>query len=512
MQLIKTIFPKCETENRGLYYRAEGPVQLQSGALSLQAGASIRLDTYFNAFFYSKYVQHTQAERVTVSACFSGRFEAKLICVAPDMNETVLETTELYGENAKTVFAPILLKDLPEGGMLFCAFTALEESAVFSVSYEAEIPQPNDVCVACVICTYRREGYVRANLLRIEQAIWQNGDSSIAQDLDVFVIDNGQTLPPQSSGHLRILPNKNGGGSAGFARGMLEALHCSERYTHVLLMDDDISFEPAVLERTVQLLKVANQGQRPLCIGGQMLIEDEPTMQFEAGSCYVDGRLCPIGRGMELSGLRALLENEQKHTLDYNAWWYCCIPLSLIRARGLPLPLFIKTDDVEYGLRSGADFLVMNGIGVWHKAFAEKQSVHLEYYIKRNELIVSAMHHRGDGVVASLHKLFCSMGGSILKERTDAIAFIRKGYKDFLKGPDFLLQTDAEQLNAELLGRRKRKGPTTILALLWSAAIMLEMLIRFPLRYRSVQRAYIERQGELTSVSFWSGQLELQKG
>ena len=39
--------------------------------------------------------------------------------------------------------------------------------------------------------------------------------------------------------------------------------------------------------------------------------------------------------------------------VDYNGWWMCLIPTSiLIREIGLALPVFIKWDDVEYGIRA----------------------------------------------------------------------------------------------------------------------------------------------------------------
>ena len=38
--------------------------------------------------------------------------------------------------------------------------------------------------------------------------------------------------------------------------------------------------------------------------------------------------------------------------VDYNAWWMCVIPRTAAERLGLPLPLFIKWGDCEYGLRA----------------------------------------------------------------------------------------------------------------------------------------------------------------
>ncbi len=38
--------------------------------------------------------------------------------------------------------------------------------------------------------------------------------------------------------------------------------------------------------------------------------------------------------------------------VDYNGWWMCLIPTAVIKEIGLSLPLFLKWDDAEYGLRA----------------------------------------------------------------------------------------------------------------------------------------------------------------
>ena len=40
--------------------------------------------------------------------------------------------------------------------------------------------------------------------------------------------------------------------------------------------------------------------------------------------------------------------------VDYNGWWMCLIPTAVIKEIGLSLPLFLKWDDAEYGLRAKA--------------------------------------------------------------------------------------------------------------------------------------------------------------
>ena len=55
--------------------------------------------------------------------------------------------------------------------------------------------------------------------------------------------------------------------------------------------------------------------------------------------------------------------------VDYNAWWMCLIPRAVAEDVGLPLPLFIKWDDAEYGLRARGARLP-HGDGARHRDLA----------------------------------------------------------------------------------------------------------------------------------------------
>ena len=495
-------------ERRDLYYRTAGKATVQDGAVCLERGAAVSFDTYFNALPYSKYIRYTSIRRVRLSFRARGPLTAVLMCAWPGGTGT-LASLETAGDEAQYVLGPVELDELPANGMLYLKATTGEGGAILAARFETDQPPERDVRVAGLICTFHREAYVKRNLAAIESSVWDVGDSPIRDRFDVIVADNGNSLEMQGHSRLRIYPNRNYGGSGGFARGMLEALASERAYTHVLMMDDDISFEPEVLLRTVQLLRYA---VRPFCIGGQMLQENAPTVQYEAGGRYINGRFCSVNRGLDLASPEGLLRNGGDAQLDYNAWWYCCIPVDLVREHGLPMPFFIKGDDVEYGLRLGCEFLVMNGIGVWHKAFSEKESPHLEYYVRRNELIVSALHHRWDGAVRSVYKLARAMGKSLLAGDRARLYFLRRAYEDFLKGPRFLMDTDAERLNRELIKSSAAAGTSSAGTVLSAAGTLISVFLRYLVRYRSVQSAYIEKHREMTGECFWREYLGLQEG
>lgn len=510
--LSRIIVPNRERiTQKELYYHSTDAVEIERGALVITQGSKVRFDTYFNAFFYPKYLYYTTISSIAICLQIKGIAQVRVLCSIPTGKEILLyEKTVSGGEYISPMFQ---LADFPLDGMFYFELEAVSKEMRFlSGRYEtAQVPSHN-VKVAAVICTYRRESYVIRNVKQLQETVWEDTVCPIREDLDALVIDNGGTLNLTENDHVRVFPNKNCGGSGGFTRGLIEAYCRRPAYSHVLFMDDDISFETETLVKTVQILRYAKQLDRSLCIGGQMLIEDAPTIQFEAGAFYRKGRLEPVNQGLDLSTPNSLLDNEMEHHVQYNAWWYCCIPLVVVEQIGLPLPLFLKTDDVEYGLRMAPQILLMNGIGIWHTAFSHKYSPHLEYYIKRNELIVSALYNIGAGVLPSLWKLIRASGKAVLIGDPRTIVFLLWGYRDFLKGPDFFLKTDGEKLNAQLLDEMKKPPKSRIHSVLTDPFRLFPMIFQMVFRYTRVRNEYKRRIQELTGVDFWCRYLEIESG
>src|SRR5262249_59179987 len=71
----------------------------------------------------------------------------------------------------------------------------------------------------------------------------------------------------------------------------------------------------------------------------------------------------------------SLRESEKLHRridVDYNAWWMCLIPRVVAEQVGLPMPLFIKWDDAENGLRAataGYPTAPVPGVARWQLTF-----------------------------------------------------------------------------------------------------------------------------------------------
>lgn len=437
MRLQSVIIPG-EQHNTELYYRGE---------MSLAAGGTLSFDTYFNSFCYTRYREYTTADSVTFSCRFSGSAKVELCCFDGEKHVVV------SGEFTDGADITAGFSALPENGFLYPKITALTDVAFASGEYTSACTHAEISC--CIaICTYKREEYVLKNTELLRGYRFSFIDR-------VFVIDNGNTLDASalSDGFVRVLANRNFGGSGGFTRGLIEALDGG--YSHVILMDDDVEFHPEMLERMTVFASILRPEYSNAHFGTGMLSRNIPYMQYELGGAIWDGRrVCGGRHNVDVRVPQALLENLTGNEINYGAWWCFLMPVADIREYRLPYPFFIKIDDVEYGLRtcSHAPIITMNGIAVRHDDFDNKYSMHLEYYNVRNQLVMNTAQGR-DPLKNALYRLFAVSFKHLVLYRYDSIPMILRAFRDYLKGVDFFLGCDEEKFNAELIRTAPKLQP-----------------------------------------------------
>ena len=135
------------------------------------------------------------------------------------------------------------------------------------------------------------------------------------------------------------------------------------------------------------------------------------------------------------------------------------MPIGVVSDTNLPLPIFIKRDDIEYGLRNGKKFITLNGICVWHEAFEYKYATYLEYYYFRNMCIMNAAHRRsftGDVLISALKDRVREF---VLTYRYRDAELSMLGIQHYLKGIDWLMAQDGEKLNMALMPLGYKKQP-----------------------------------------------------
>ncbi len=426
--------------------------------LTLKKGECIVFDTYFNGFSIDKWKKYTILDNLQLCLTLQGKLKVTLVSkqrMHGHVVEKVLSETAV--DCAKQQAWDFAYDIQSAKGMLAFKLEAAQDSIFYSGAYCSTIPDSRlrNIRLGVGICTFRREEYVRKNLKILRSSILENEGSPLYGRMEVFIADNGRTLETQGmeTQGIHIYPNRNLGGSGGFTRALIEMKKSSRHrgITHALLMDDDVVIEPEALAKTYAVLALAKEDYAGAFIGGAMLRLDRQAVQAEAGAAWNMGFLYSMKAGLELESCEACLLNEVEESAEYNAWWYCCFPLEVVTEENLPLPLFIRGDDVEYGIRNMKQLMLMNGIYVWHEPFENKYSSFLEYYIIRNQLITNAFHcpEFGAGQLNRIMLSHCLR--EITYYRYKNVDLYLQGIKDFMKGPGWLMAQDGEKLHGKVM-------------------------------------------------------------
>ena len=162
----------------------------------------------------------------------------------------------------------------------------------------------------------------------------------------------------RSATKLRMIEQGNLGGSGGFSRAMDEAvrdgrrrLRAAARRRRRLRARGHPARgrvrrpRPAADARRrphVQPLRPLGAARLRRDRGARTAGSGDPPRNTVHGHDFADASRC---------GRRQWLH--RRVDVDYNGWWMCLIPTEVIREIGLSLPMFIKWDDAEFGLRAG---------------------------------------------------------------------------------------------------------------------------------------------------------------
>ncbi len=426
----------CSSEYPSLYFR--GGSQTEEGIL-VKSGECISFDTYFNSFDYAKYRDYTRLDSISFRGNLKGGGRVKL-CTYNESGERTVAEVDSDGEFCLGA----AFDSLPERAILYPVVEASSDTVFLGGEYCADVAG-DDVSAAIAICTYKREEYLFRNLGILK---------GISSDLlkRIIVVDNGNTVDASSveDDKVSIIKNPNYGGSAGFTRGIIEAYRSG--LSHVILMDDDIVIYPEAIERILTFVSILSDGYKNAHLSAAMMPTSRVYIQHEKGALWNGSHIESLNADVDVRRVDALVDNLSDGPIMYGAWWCFCLPLSDVDKFGLPLPLFIKFDDVEYGIRTCEDapIITMNGMAVSHADFDGKYNMHLEYYTVRNQLITLAVHKK-QSALGCILRLMKVSAKHLFLYRYDIMPIILRAFNDFLSGPEFLRTVDAEKLNGEIM-------------------------------------------------------------
>lgn len=458
MDLQHIIFPATDicTEEQMYFRRSDNIVyQWTEDAIYINRFGMVSFDTYFNSFSAEKWFKYTTLETVKLKIKVRGVFRITLVQkqLCPNDSQTRFLSEHICGKANEYGEYSYAFNSLNEAGIFYFSLLAMEDGCVFyGGAYESDVKKEavKHVKLGVVICTYNREKMVTRNVKRINEKLIE---SKVLEGFEIFVVDNAKTLNKADfPDKIRLYHNKNTGGAGGFTRGIIEVLKLKEKsgLTHVILNDDDIVLDPEVLFTTYSLLCILKEEYKDAFIGGAMLSLNQQFIQTESGAVWNNGQLISLKAGLDLRLFEACGFNEIEEKTDYNAWWYCTMPLGIINEQNLPMPLFIRGDDIEYGLRNMKHLILLNRLCVWHEPFENKYSSAIFYYVFRNMLINNALHMKSFKKYEIIKSLLVSISREAVFYRFKNCRLIIRGVSDFFKGTAWLKAQDGEGLHKEL--------------------------------------------------------------
>lgn len=370
------------------------------------AGRRVSFGTYFNAFPASYWQHWTSVREVTLTVRTVGPATILVYRSNGGGVKQRLETREVEG--AQTSTFDLVLDQYSDGGFIWFDIVADEKTALFEgAEWTTELDPVRDGKASIGITTYNKPDYCIWTLMNL-------ADSPEVLDVvdRIFLIDQGDRrvdaqpdyddVAARLGDTLQIITQPNLGGSGGFARAMSETLSRPDS-DFVQLLDDDVRIEPESIRRSVVFGRYATV---PTIVGAHMFdLLDRPKLHAWA-EVVDDGPFMwralyqeKLPHDFSVANLRQSPLLHMRLDADYNGWWMCLIPVSIIREIGLPLPAFIKWDDAEFCLRArdaGYPTVSMPGVALWHVSWVGKDdSIDWQAYFHARNRIVAGLLHSG---------------------------------------------------------------------------------------------------------------------
>lgn len=435
--------------------RAHAPTRT---TLEIGAESEVSFATYFNAFPASYWRRWSILTSVVLRVELTGSARVDVYrSKSTGARITVGGTEIVSGEDGlpAVVEFEIGLEPFEDGGWIWFDITTDTAVTVHNAGWYAPVEAPGRANITIGIPTFNRP----ADAVNALAALTSDPlvDSVIGA---VIVSDQGTSKVKDHpdfaaaaaplADRLAIHNQPNLGGSGGYSRVMYEALQHTD-CEQILFMDDDIRVEPDSVLRALALSRFAKV---PTLVGGQMLNLQEPSHLHVMGE-MVDAEnfmwTGAINTEYDHNFAKYPLNDEEQYRsrilhrridVDYNGWWMCMIPRKVAEELGQPLPLFIKWDDADYGLRAGEHgypTVTLPGAAIWHMAWSDKDDAidWQAYFHLRNRLVVAALHWDGNirGLLASHLKATFK---HLLCLEYSTVAIQNRAMDDFLAGPDNL--------------------------------------------------------------------------
>jgi galactofuranosylgalactofuranosylrhamnosyl-N-acetylglucosaminyl-diphospho-decaprenol beta-1,5/1,6-galactofuranosyltransferase len=439
-----------------LYFRIDddraeqaNPRRIGRNYVVLSRKARLITDTYFNLFQERRWLALTHHTAFTLHFKLTGRVVLRVLRYAQGKTVELIVDREITGRN-RTIAVDIPAPSVAPagGGALALNFEVLSPTATIAgLEWHGNaVRQHQATSVAICICTHNRQDRILENI----KGLLRDRECR-ALGLEVIVVDHSDTAilrqrlaeVPDAHDRVKYVRQINLGGAGGFGRAISEARK-EGRYSHVILMDDDVVIEPEAIYRAVLFTAAA---RTPFAIAGQVLDLFKRQMLFEAGAA-VRATTMAVGirhHQVDVGSQEGVLKVQPPHEVHYGAWCFFCFCPGATDPSMLPMPLFIRGDDVEFGLRLRRDGIATEsipGIAVWHEPIQVKGETWQRYYDLRNMMILTSIHFSVKGRKVR-REIFRRTLRSLLQYDYAGASLWMMAARDYLVGPDLLKQDPA---------------------------------------------------------------------
>jgi GT2 family glycosyltransferase len=496
---------------------ASGSTVASPGRVCLTAGQTVAFSGWLDALPLGYWARFTTVETVRLEVTSSAPVD---VTVRVSDSRGICRDLTSGATSEGTFTARVAVREAAGGGWAWPVITPQSgagESQVTEVGWrwvtDDFVPRPDSLAVA--ITTFNRQEACLRQLGALAAAAREGGclDGVLGR---VILVDQGTTPVTDSAGFtaiqeslgecLTVIRQQNLGGSGGFTRGLHEGLKDS-RITHVALLDDDALAQP---EGLAHAWAFAQAARRPTFVGGHMFDAAAPTNLYRLGEVLDHTRFTwtslpgtPMNTDLAHTPVSDHAWLGPAYSVDFQPWWMCLVPRAAVEVIGLPMPFFLKWDDVEFGIRAkaaGFGSVVLPGAVVWHDSWVGKdaESGWQAYFLLRNRIVTALLH---DSRPAVLVAEWMAVSLRHLAQREPAATAMRwAALKDVLHGPGWLhrdLGTARER--AAETARREIVAPHPVSAMAGSVSASGRLLAR----WSDLGRQYRAAFPEATSARRW---------
>lgn len=399
--LQNSIFPDpkiCEVKE--MFFRSDSYFDPSGNCLVAPRPTHIDFHTYFNLIPISHYKEYLGLTNIDVACEFKGRAEFLLFANVIGYSEPqqiatiILESQDL--ESKLIIFNDLDISNI-SGYMYFAVNTHTPDFIMRNFSIECKSTR-EPAKVGIVSCTFKRE----KDILRTVECIKNEMPKDIYtfENTKIYIIDNDEkrNLQIEETDKIAHLSNKNLGGAGGFTRGILEVIKADLDY--VLLCDDDILIFGEIFRRTIVALSLLINPKMGL--HGAMLELENKHILHEAGEYFDINKRHHVnphyGKNMlDFGRLKEITLESFGTSKSSNmyGWWFTAFPTSIFKDIGLPLPVFVAGDDLDFSLRAyanGYTSFISPSISVWHPSHETQHTPLKNYFVTRNRLAYFPLH------------------------------------------------------------------------------------------------------------------------